>query len=490
MLAATTHSEVADMPSLKLTQQVLQSLQPLNGKDTIYWDTDLTGFAVKVTVTFRRSYIVQSRIQLGINKRRVRLNDCERMSVKAAREEARKLLASMGLGHDPISQRKAVELASLTFRRALEDRIATKKLKAQTAIDYRAIAVRIFPDWLDKPVSMITGQMAIDRHREITAKRGPTQANYALRVLSAAFGHARGAHGLQAPNPVTRMREGKLFNKVKARDGFVEPHELRTLLITLRRMELAKLAQESAEQEVARAEGLSWRGMRSRMAQAKAPGACNLLHGRLHYSGAADIVRVLLLTGFRLNECQCLKWNAVDLSRKVITLTDTKASRTLRMPMCEALCDLLERRAGELRRPDGNLPEWVFPTTGGSHYQSLSSRVMPSLSKAVATATGRPFHVHAHALRHTFATFLRALGHSEWVVAALLNHSRTSSVTTIYAAPMTTAMHGIVNEYENYVRKALEASTARQDGMDSAELLSGMAPKVAAVHCSETSQAA
>jgi integrase len=226
------------------------------------------------------------------------------------------------------------------------------------------------------------------------------------------------------------------------------------------------------------------------LAQAGPRPADNMLSGQLHYSGAADIVRVLLLTGFRLEEAQGLRWQAVNLDLRVITLTDTKASRTLRMPMCDALLALMERRAAELRQPDGKLPEWVFPTTGGGRYRNLPSRVMPVLSEAVAAAVGRPFHTHAHALRHTFATYLRALGHSEWVVAALLNHSRTSSVTTLYATPMTTAMHGIVNEYENYLRKALEAARKPDDAMEATELLSGAAPKAAALGNSEINEAA
>lgn len=458
------------MPSLKITQQIVQSLLPLDGKDTLYWDTELTGFAIKVTTGGQRSFIVQARIHVGMNKKRIRLNDCALMTVKEAREAARKLLSSMGLGHDPITERKKVELADLTLRKALEDRISVRRLKPKTAADYRALASNAFPDWLDKPLSIITGQMAIDRHRQITGRSGPAQANYALRVLSAAFGHARGAHGLEAPNPVTRLREGKLFNKVRPRDGFVEPHELPALLATLRRLELAKFEQDRKQQNAARVEGLSWRGMRSRIAQASSGEAGEGYMTPLHYSGAADLVRVLLLTGFRLEEAQALRWEAVDLTRKVITLADNKANRTLRMPMCEALVSLMVRRARLLRQGDGSLLEWVFPTTGGGRYRSLSTRVMPVLSRAITEAAGKRFHIYAHKLRHTFATILRAMGHSEWTVAALLNHSRTSSVTTLYAAPMTATMHRIVNEYQAYLESALRAGG---QGTGAAELLSG-----------------
>lgn len=448
------------MPSVKISQTSISSLQPLAGKDTIYWDTDLQGFGIKVTSTGRRSFIVQSRIQIGINKRRVKLNDCERMTVKEARAEARKQLASMGLGFDPITERKAVELASMTLRVALEDRIRAKGLKERVGRDYRCIAARAFPDWLDRPISTITDQMAVDRHRAITSKSGPTYANYAMRVLSSSFNHARGQHGLKASNPVSRLREGKLFNRTKPRDEFVEPHELPQLLRTLRTLELD-------HPDISRDSPAALGSVAAPHAEKSHSGAqTRSSKTTLGYSGAADIVRVLLLTGFRLEEAQGLEWSSVNLAQRTITLNDNKASRTLRMPMCTALIQLLERRS---RQVGSSL--WVFPTSGEGRYQNLSSRDMPVLSTAVARDLGRPFHIHAHKLRHTFATYLRGMQHSEWTVAALLNHSRQSSVTTIYAAPMTATMHNVVNEYQAYLVSLLEP--AIPTGTCAEELLSG-----------------
>lgn len=437
------------MPTVRITQATLASLQPINNKDTVFWDADIAGFGVKVTASGASSYIVQSRVLVGLNKKRVRLAHTSRMTVKEARDVARKQLASMDLGVDPITERKRVELTSMTLRKALEDRIAVKQLKTAVGRAYLSIAARAFPDWIDRPIATITDQMAVDRHRQITLKSGPTYANYALRILSSAFSHARGQHGLKAPNPVVRLREGKLFNRTRPRDEYLEPHELPAMLTTLRQVELERQAFDKAQQEAAQAAGLTWAGWRGRTFETNPQGP------RLSYGGAADIVRVLLLTGFRLEEAQALEWSSVSLERRTITLTDNKASRTLRMPMCLALVALLKRRAGELRRADGSLPQWVFPTTGDGRYRNLSNYDMPALSRAVADAISGPFHIHAHKLRHTFATYLRGMGHSEWTVAALLNHSRQSSVTTLYAAPMTGTMHAVVDEYQGYLERLL-----------------------------------
>ncbi len=137
------------------------------------------------------------------------------------------------------------------------------------------------------------------------------------------------------------------------------------------------------------------------------------------------------------------------------------------MPMCSALIQLLQRRSRQV----GN-SLWVFPTSGDGRYQNLSSRDMPVLSAAVTAEIGKPFHIHAHKLRHTFATYLRGMQHSEWTVAALLNHSRQSTVTTLYAAPMTATMHNVVNEYQTYLATLLRGAA---DAASPEELLSGCA---------------
>jgi hypothetical protein len=49
------------MPLVKITQQILLTLQPINSKATFYWDTDLRGFGVKVTASAVRSYVAYSR---------------------------------------------------------------------------------------------------------------------------------------------------------------------------------------------------------------------------------------------------------------------------------------------------------------------------------------------------------------------------------------------------------------------------------------------
>lgn len=65
---------------------------------TIYRDDELIGFGLRVT-RGSMSYIVECRVN-GINKR-ITIGSHGRFDPDTAREEARKLLATMTLGRDP-----------------------------------------------------------------------------------------------------------------------------------------------------------------------------------------------------------------------------------------------------------------------------------------------------------------------------------------------------------------------------------------------------
>lgn len=405
------------MPKLKLTEQSAKTLPVVDGTDTFYFDTDLKGFGLKVTASGSRSWFIEARIRKGLPAKRRKLGDASVLNAKEARERARKDLAQMVMGFDPVEQRKAVEQAGVTLSKALEARILAKGLKDGTAYGYRNIVQTALADWQDRPLSTITDQMAVDRHKELTVKHGPAYANRAMRTFSSAFNHAKYQNGLGADNPVTRLRVGRGFNRIKARETFVKDKQLRPFLVTLLNLERSK--------------GLA-------------------------YEGAGDLIRLLLLTGFRLNEAQSLPWSAVDLDAKSIRLTDTKNGRALVMPCCEALVALLKRRTHSNR----DKSEWVFPTGGEGHYSNLGRCDLLTVVRETAERMKQPFDISAHDLRRTFATYLRALGQPELVIAGLLNHSK-QNVTQGYALPLNSALHGVVNEYQSYLEKLLTPVTKK-----------------------------
>ncbi|MFQ5779935.1 MAG: tyrosine-type recombinase/integrase [Nitrospiria bacterium] len=137
------------------------------------------------------------------------------------------------------------------------------------------------------------------------------------------------------------------------------------------------------------------------------------------------IVLVARYTGMRRENIVTLKWNQIDLSRKVIILQQTKNGDRLGMPLCEKLVKLLKA----MNRRRDNRSDYVFKQADGSPYNG----------SAVGVAFGRVCRKKAgisdfrfHDLRHTFASCLVQKGVDLYRVQRLLGH-RDGRVTQRYA---------------------------------------------------------
>ena len=83
----------------KLTVRNVDGLLP-EAKDVIVWDTELTGFGLKVTPTGKKVYFLYYRNKWG-QQRRPAIGVHGPMRPEAAREKARQWLAEVAVGRDP-----------------------------------------------------------------------------------------------------------------------------------------------------------------------------------------------------------------------------------------------------------------------------------------------------------------------------------------------------------------------------------------------------
>src|SRR6266850_24662 len=94
---------VLTTPKLKLTARAVAKLTAPteSGKQTLYWDADLRGFAVQCSgTTSSRLYIAQRDLPDG-RHRRVTIGAVNEVDVDDAREQARDALHSIRKGVDP-----------------------------------------------------------------------------------------------------------------------------------------------------------------------------------------------------------------------------------------------------------------------------------------------------------------------------------------------------------------------------------------------------
>jgi integrase len=131
----------------------------------------------------------------------------------------------------------------------------------------------------------------------------------------------------------------------------------------------------------------------------------------------STIIKLLLLTGQRMNEIAALRWSEIDFDRGVISLPGerTKNGRPHEVPMAPTVRSLLAAQ------PRSNGRDFVFGE-GAGPFSGLSRR-KEALDKDVAAASGNPLPawVH-HDLRRSVATGMAELGIQPHIIEAVLNH--------------------------------------------------------------------
>ena len=68
----------------------------------------------------------------------------------------------------------------------------------------------------------------------------------------------------------------------------------------------------------------------------------------LNSNELADIIRIMLITGMRLQEVRDLRWSSVDLPNRRLKIHPSKTRRERHVPIGARTCQLLEARHGDL----------------------------------------------------------------------------------------------------------------------------------------------
>lgn len=361
----------------KLTVRTVEGIVPAD-KDAILWDAELSGLGVKTTPKGKKTYFLYYRTKDG-QQRRPAIGAHGPVRPEAAREIARRWLAEVAQGRDPSLTRSNDRVAPLV--QALCDRYLTdyaepRKKASSVEGDRRLIDLHILPVIGTKKVAAVTRADFSALHQSL--KRKPYAANRTLALASKMFSLAE-RWGMRP--------EGS--NPAKNIDRFREEKRQRFL----------------SREEVARL----WMVLASEEASAKVS------------ASAIAAIKLLVLTGRRLNEVLGLQWDWVDLDAKVLRLPDTKSGALL-VSLGDAAIKLLaelKERAGDSR--------YVVPSR-------RSGRNMVNLQKPwrQLRAMADLENVRIHDLRHTFASVGAGLGMSLPLLGRLLGHTQAAT-TARYA---------------------------------------------------------
>jgi integrase len=350
--------------SRHFTDEIVRRLAKPSTGSTFYWDTKQPGLGLRVWASNRRVYVVEVRFRSDTDHvsrtRRETIGTIEDWPVERARGRAAKIRSEYKQGRDRRAERERAEVEKVTLRTALAEFLkfkAEKGRKSRTLSDIQAAFDAAFPDWIDRPLASITGDMVLDRHLKRTRDAKRTQqkrgrqgsgarADLEMRYLRAVFRWARRAYRVDnlpiLPDPPTdRLGELEAWNAPGRRTRTLEPDDMP-----------------------------AWYG--AVMA--------------LDHSPVREWLRFLFLTGLRSSESRALEWRDVDLQRGSFMIRDPKNRQDVELPVTSPVREILDScvawRSAERVH--------VFPGATDGYPISDSTGAI----RVVVAAFGRPWSPH------------------------------------------------------------------------------------------------
>lgn len=402
---------------LRLSKRNIDLLR--SGDDRlVYWDDDLAGFGLRVEPSGNKTFFVRYRPGGGRNapKRFLTIGRYGKLTPDQARTEARKVISAGELGLDPaaerLQKRKEIKIADLCDL-YLEMGVETKKPLTVKG-DRGRINGHIKPLIGMKRVSEVTvadverlmkdiaaGKTKADfktgkSRSRVIVRGGKGAATRTVGLLGGIFTFAQ-RQGIRADNPCRGIKR----YPDKASERFLSPSEIGNLGEALWKVE--------------------------------SKGASTI---------AANIIRLLILTGARRNEIAGLEWSEVDIERSCLRLKDSKTGAKVIQLGAPAIQIL-----SALRPTLGS--QYVFPATSGtSHFQGIK-RVWQAVRKEAGFQDLR-----LHDLRHSFASIGLASGDTLHMIGALLGHSNART-TSRYAHLADDPKRNAANRISGQIAEAL-----------------------------------
>jgi integrase len=353
----------------KLTKRVVEGIIADPSERVVLWDTEVTGFFVRVYPSGKKTYFLYYR-----NKTReshiVKIGVHGQITTELAREQAIKLSLNIGAGGDPSVKAIVVEDNTHTMtelgEKYLELHAKAKKKPQCYKEDQEFLSNVILKKFGKREVNGVSSLDVQNLHSDLKAT--PYRANRILALLSKMFNLAI-KWGWRSDNPVKGIEKYQEFK----RDRWLDDEELQRLWDVL---------------------------------------------DVYHNQSVANAIRLLILTGSRRTEVLSATWEQLDLDKGTWTKLahTTKQKKMEYLPLSGQAITLLKEMQEEANSP------YLFPgKLPGNPLQDIKKAW-----KSIRTLADLP-DVRLHDLRHTHASHLVSSGLSLSIVGKLLGHTQAST---------------------------------------------------------------
>lgn len=407
----------------KITKRTVEAA-PVQATDYIIWDDEIPGFGIRIFASGKRSYIIQYRSQ-G-RSRRFTIGGHGIWTPELARREAKAQLGRVARGDNPAEERQLdhqamtvkdlcqLYLTDLERGLVLGKRGRPKK-QSTIGTDTGRIKRHIIPLLGRRRVKDLNRADINGAMKDImggkTAKVVKTDKLRGKAIVRGGTGTATRTIGLLG---------GILTYAVEA--GIIDANPAHGI---------RKPKDNVRDRRLSEAE---YRKLGKILGNAGTDG---------QYGVAADIVRLLALTGCRRNEVVALKWSEVDTDASCLRLEDSKEGRSIRPVGLPVIEYLQARRASAFGT-------YVFPGHGDDNAFGAFANHWARIF------TGTQFEdLTAHVLRHSFASVANDLGFTEISIAALMGHAK-GTVTSKYVHTLDTALVMAADTIAGYVQGLLD----------------------------------
>ena len=398
----------------KISKRTVDAVE-ISTTDTFIWDTELKGFGLKVTSAGGKIYLVQYRMggrdtrsqRFTIGRHGTIGSDGQTITADRARSEAERILGKIANGIDPAREKKNRISEHKTYAGAptlsqfadiyIERHARPLKKKRSVEEDERNLRLHIKPVLGKMKLRDITTSDIAKFHAARSTT--PTNANRCLALLSHMFAKAEvWGDRPSGSNPCRHVQK------------YVERKVERFLTDA----EFAALGDAMLQAEAMCSEPRT----------------------------ALNAIRLLMLTGCRLEEILSLEWKWVDFDRACLRLPDSKTNEKV-VPLGRAAVEFLHT----LHRREGS--PYVFPADRGDGHFIGIQRVWQRIRTQVELKD-----VRLHDLRHSFASVGVGVGDNLFHIGKVLGH-KNYRTTERYAHVRDHALLAVADRASQHIESTL-----------------------------------